>query len=127
MIDFLNFLGSKTLWELIEPVEKRIIDIKDFLEDVDQSLKYDVVPIYDIYGPTKSDPNMDLLVVSEETVKGGDKVNQLRQTNGLKKLDLHVVKIVPDEAHKDHEETKVSSSNYRKRLLGTRLKEPVRN
>ena len=99
--------------------------VKDFLEDVDPSLTYEVVPISDMYGPTKDDPNMDLLVVSEETIRGGAKVNEIRLQRGLPKLDVHVVKIMQDQNHDEHEEPKISSSNQRIRLLGTRLREPV--
>ncbi|XP_033226288.1 bifunctional coenzyme A synthase [Belonocnema kinseyi] len=121
-----NMLKSKILWELIEPCAKRITAVKDFLEDVDPSLKYEVVPISDMYGPTKDDPNMDLIVVSEETVRGGAKVNEIRLQRGLSKLDVHVVKLMQDQSHDEHEESKISSSNQRIRLLGTRLREPNR-
>ena len=78
-----------------------------------------------MYGPTKDDPSFDMIVVSEETKKGGDMVNVKRAENNLKKLDIHVVKLVEDSNHQEHEEIKISSSNHRMRLLGTRLKEPV--
>lgn len=112
------------MWELIEPCEKRIRELRDFLEDVDSSLRYEVVPIVDMYGPTKHDPSFEMIVVSEETARGGVKVNELRAENGLGKLDIHVVKLAEDSNHGDHEEAKISSSNQRIRLLGTRLKKP---
>lgn len=86
---------------------------------------YDVVPINDMYGPTKSDPSFEMIVVSEETKRGGDKVNEMRVKNNLNKLDIHIVKLISDENHRNHEESKVSSSNHRIRLLGTRLRPPV--
>lgn len=70
--EFVNFLPSeinfslyasliaKTLPELIQPVEKRIEDVKEFLYSIDKTLTYEVVPIADAYGPTKSDPNLDV-------------------------------------------------------------------
>lgn len=67
---------AKTLWELIEPIEKRMRDVREFLSDVCPELDINVVPINDPFGPTKSDPTMDLIVVSKETVKGGQKVNE---------------------------------------------------
>lgn len=119
-----NMLKSKILWELIQPTAKRITTVKDFLEDVDPSIKYEVVPISDMYGPTKDDPNLDLIVVSEETVRGGEKVNEIRLQRNLSKLDVHVVKLMADEQHDENEESKISSSNQRIRLLGTRLRAP---
>ncbi|KAK2579842.1 hypothetical protein KPH14_007527 [Odynerus spinipes] len=120
-----NMLTGKLLWELIEPCPKRIANVKDFLEDVDPSLIYNVVPINDMYGPTKDDPTFDMLVVSEETKRGGDKVNSLRLERNLNKLVIHEVKLLADENHREHEECKISSSNQRIRLLGKRLGKPI--
>ncbi|XP_031846676.2 bifunctional Phosphopantetheine adenylyltransferase - Dephospho-CoA kinase [Nomia melanderi] len=119
-----NMLQGKLLWELIQPYTERIMNLKDFLEDIDSTLVYDVVVINDMYGPTKDDPTFELIVVSEETKRGGDKVNELRMQRNLNKLDIHVVKLVKDENHREYEENKISSSNNRIRLLGTRLRPP---
>ena len=35
------------------------------------SLVYDIVPFYDVHGPTATDPNIQALVVSKETASGG--------------------------------------------------------
>lgn len=113
------------MWELIEPCSIRILNLKDFLEDIDRTITYEVTAINDMYGPTKYDSTFEMIVVSEETKRGGDKVNEMREKNNLNKLDIHVVKLINDENHKKHEESKVSSSNQRIRLLGTKLKAPV--
>lgn len=99
--------------------------LNDFVQDVDPSLKYGIIPITDLYGPTKEDPNFELLIVSEETKKGGDLINEKRTENNLKKLDVYTVKLIKDLYCKNHEESKISSSNERMRMLGTRLKKPV--
>ncbi|XP_078047620.1 bifunctional Phosphopantetheine adenylyltransferase - Dephospho-CoA kinase [Augochlora pura] len=119
-----NILQGKLLWELIEPCSTRISNVKDFLEDIDSTLIYDVVEINDMYGPTKHDPTFELLVVSEETKRGGDKVNEMRMQKNLCTLDIHVVELVKDENYRAHEESKISSTNNRIRLLGTRLRPP---
>ncbi|XP_034947383.1 bifunctional coenzyme A synthase [Chelonus insularis] len=119
---------NKILWELIEPCERRIDAVKNFLQDIDSSLSYDVVPINDIYGPTQYDPTFEMIVVSEETQRGGQKINELRSQKGLNILDIEVVKLVHEEIENfnrnENEELKISSSNSRIRLLGTRLKTP---
>ncbi|CAB3363699.1 Hypothetical predicted protein [Cloeon dipterum] len=125
-----NMLSSKILNELIEPCDTRIEKVKEFLMDVDNTIEYAVVPISDPFGPTKDDPTMDLIVVSEETLKGGLKVNEVRQQKGLLPLTLHCVQLVEDlvPSHlrdTDVEDWKVSSSSGRMRLLGTLLKTPV--
>ena len=69
---------------------------------------------------------MDLIIVSEETVRGAVKINQLRAEKHLKQLQVHIVKLVEDNNYcHEVEESKISSSNLRIRLLGTRLKDPV--
>lgn len=100
--------------------------LKEFTEDVEPNIKYNIVEISDIYGPTIVDPNIDMIVVSEETKKGGEKVNEERGKRDFKFLDIYVVRLAEDASIEEHEETKISSSNHRIRLLGTRLKKPVR-
>lgn len=123
-----NMIQSKILWELIEPVEQRIKAVLDFLTDINPELEYNVVPIQDLYGPTKHDPRLQLIVVSEETIRGAVKINEKRKENGLEQLDVYTIGLA-EEAQKQssEEETKVSSSNKRMRLLGTVLREPEPN
>ncbi|KAM3965113.1 bifunctional Phosphopantetheine adenylyltransferase - Dephospho-CoA kinase [Aphomia sociella] len=124
-----NMIQSKKLWELIEPVEDRIKAVRNFLTDINPDLEYNVVPIQDLYGPTKDDPRYQLIVVSEETVRGADKINEKRLENGLQPLDKYVVTLAQDShpQRSQEEEDKVSSSNIRMRLLGTLLRTPKPN
>lgn len=100
-------------------------DVRDFVKDIDSPIECDVVLIHDLYGPTKSDPTFNMIVVSSETQRGGAKINELRANNNLNVLDVHVVELVDDNTCCGEEEHKISSSNFRMRLLGTRLKNPV--
>lgn len=72
-------LAGKLLWELIEPVELRTAALLDFLREIDATLHYDVVPIYNPYGPTIEDSRLQCLYVSEETMRGGKRVNEERE------------------------------------------------
>lgn len=78
-------LINKVLSELIEPVEHRISNVRTFLTDVKPTLQMDVVAITDVFGPTGHDPDVDCIVVSQETSKGGEIVNAERQ----KKVTSH--------------------------------------
>lgn len=123
-----NMIKSKVLNELIEPCNIRIEKVAEFLQDVDSTLEYNVVPISDPFGPTKDDPTMDMIVVSAETLRGGDKVNELRASKGIGKLQLHCIELVEDHLPKhlrdiEGEDWKISSSSARIRLLGTKLRE----
>lgn len=67
---------------------------------------------------------VQLIVVSEETQKGGLKVNQLRQEKGLSTLDIYSISLIDDDHAGAGEENKISSSSFRKRLLGSHIKPP---
>ena len=119
-----HLISAKTLNELILPVEQRISELQQFLKEIDGTLEYEVVPIDDPFGPTKSDPNMDMIVVSAETLRGGEKVNEVRQQNKLKTLDIFCIDLVESTDKNGPKESKVSSSNTRIDLLGTRWRKP---
>lgn len=51
-----SMIYTKKLWELIEPCQTRIEKLKEFLMDIEPRLDYNIVPILDPYGPTASDP-----------------------------------------------------------------------
>jgi phosphopantetheine adenylyltransferase len=56
----MSLFVAKLLWEMIEPCAVRMCSVEDFLQDIDPGLQYDIVPIYDPFGPTKEDPNMQV-------------------------------------------------------------------
>lgn len=120
-----TILKHKVLYELIEPVENRIKHLKDYLIDVNDTIRYNIVPIYDHFGPSIEIEELECLVVSEETLKGGQKVNEKRRERNFKELDLFVTKLVGESAKVNpNEEDKVSSSNLRFRKLGAIWNEP---
>ena len=49
-----------------------------------------------------------------------------RSLQGLRELDVDVIELVEDIHHSVDEEEKISSSSFRKRLLGTLIHSPVR-
>lgn len=114
-----NMNQKKTLCELITPTEKRIEGVVDFLQDIKPCIEHKVVAINDMFGPTISDPDLQFIVVSEETKRGGEIVNEERQKKGYSVLKQHVIELVVDSCHNQYEEEKISSSSSRKRLLGT--------
>ncbi|XP_015789356.1 bifunctional coenzyme A synthase [Tetranychus urticae] len=121
-----NMIKKKVLWELIKPLEERIDDVRQFLTDVCDSIEYKIVGITDPFGPAIVDPELSCIVVSEETLKGGEKINTIREEKGMKRLEIVSIGLVKDEAHESaHEEDKISSSSLRIRKLGTLLRKPV--
>ncbi|XP_033926010.1 bifunctional coenzyme A synthase [Melopsittacus undulatus] len=119
-----DLLRHKVLMELIEPYELRVAKLREFLEDVKPSLRYDIVRLTDPYGPSVTDPDLQCLVVSQETRRGGEAVNKQRLDNGLPALTLYEIFLMQDPDHSENEEEKISSSSLRHRLLGTLLQPP---
>lgn len=66
-------------------------------------------------------------MVSQETLRGGNKVNELRADNGLNQLAVHCIELVELERDSALKEIKISSSNQRLDLLGTRIRDPLPN
>lgn len=121
-------LKNKTLAELIEPCDKRISNVRELAVDIDPTVSYNIVQITDPMGPTRWDPNMDMIVVSEETKRGIISINEARREAGLKLLDGYVIGLVNDQLREyEEEEMKVSASSQRMRLLGTVLKPIIPN
>lgn len=128
-----EMIKSKVLWELIAPVDERIKVVQDQLSQMNSTLNYHVVPINNLYGPTITDPDIECIVVSKETIRGADKINEARKQKGWNELKVHVVDLLQDGDPSDKDlmnrlnETKVSSSILRMNKLGTILKPPEPN
>jgi phosphopantetheine adenylyltransferase/dephospho-CoA kinase len=82
-------------------------------------------PIIDPYGPSIIDPQLQCIVVSKETFKGGEAVNRKRQERGLSTLEIFEIGLL-DGVDEVLNETKLSSSAARRSLLGSHLKPPTR-
>ena len=56
-------------------------ELSEFLVDIKPSLRYEIVPLFDFFGPSITDSDLKCIVVSEETLKGGLAVNKKRMEN----------------------------------------------
>ena len=65
-------LGKKEHKEVLEPLPVRTARTRAFLELFKSGIEYFLTPLTDVYGPTGSDPNVQALVVSKETLSGAE-------------------------------------------------------
>jgi len=74
--------------------------IEDGVEGVELKLKLklDIIEIKDPFGPTAWDDDIQALVVSRETISGGQAVNNKRKQNGLGELDVWVIDVIAAES-----------------------------
>ncbi|KAI8333928.1 hypothetical protein BC941DRAFT_357297, partial [Chlamydoabsidia padenii] len=112
-----SMLQSKKYKEWMEPIEQRIDHIHAFCKRIRPDISYTVVPIYDPYGPTITDPSIDALVCSQETLKGGHMVNDERRKVDFGPLALRVIDLIALENQLDDK----ISSTWIRHYLSTRL------
>lgn len=67
-----SMLLKKQHRELIASTAERVKSVENYMQRVKCNISYNIVPIKDPFGPTVTDPTIDALVVSKETLKGGD-------------------------------------------------------
>jgi pantetheine-phosphate adenylyltransferase len=92
-----SLLQSKSNAQLLQTLDERIRTTKDFLSRQGTNVELDVVEIHDPFGPTAWDGDIQALVVSKETVSGGEAVNKKRKEKGLGKLDVWVIDVIAAE------------------------------
>eukprot|EP00947_MAST-08B_sp_MAST-8B-sp1_P004487 g4487.t1 len=85
-------LSKKKGKELIEPIDKRKESVRDFLVTFKPSLAVNLVTIDDPFGPSIVVPDLEAIVVSTETLRGGQMVNDRRIAAGLKPLAIVATK-----------------------------------
>ena len=128
---FGDLLNQKLLRELILPYDQRKLELEAFLHSIHLSnQKTEIVPIDEPFGPSITDGQLDVMVLSSEVEGAISKVNELRRKNELDPLNSHVInngEMVQDQKDSNFKPTEtVSSSAGRVGLLGTLLK-PVLN
>ncbi|KAK6902893.1 hypothetical protein I203_108153 [Kwoniella mangroviensis CBS 8507] len=147
-----SLLGSKKYHKIVENLDKRLEGVERFLERLGgvgldhrkndhvlssspetgkgasekDVISLQVQEITDIYGPTSTDPNIHALVVSRETVSGGQAVNTKREEKGLGELEIFVVDVIADkqdlklggvEDEGELKELKMGSTGIRKWIM----------
>jgi pantetheine-phosphate adenylyltransferase len=81
---------------LIQDYEERVLNVQQFLRAVCPSIEPVIMRLEDPNVPTRAEtePDMQALVVSEETLKGGVKINDGRASRDYQKLVTIVVPVL---------------------------------
>lgn len=108
-----ELLKKKKYLEYLQSYNERVQSVKSFLHNIRPSLTPDVYEINDICGPTAKIENVDALVVSLESSKGADYINNVRSQLGWKELQVYTIGVVGG-SDSDKFENKLSSTGYRK-------------
>ncbi|KAF9306311.1 hypothetical protein BGZ74_006665 [Mortierella antarctica] len=112
-----ELLKTKKFKDFLEPLDKRVKAVEKFLRVFKRSLVCEAVPLHDIYGPTITDKQLQALMVSKETIKGGAAVNQERLNRHLPPLKIEVINVIsPTETEVDEVSLKISSTYIRQYL-----------
>lgn len=98
--------GRKEKWEKIQKFSERKKNVNKILSRV--KLKNEILELNDIYGPAAIDKTIDAILLTEDTLSNGLKINAERIKNGLMELDCVVLPYVLDENGK-----KISSRDKR--------------
>jgi len=108
-------LANKSFKEMIQPFDKRKETVIAFLNLIYPDLNFHVVQLFDVHGPSVTDPDIDCLVVTDETERGVSEINQRRLKNGLFPLKVVHTGLVGNNPVLGEDKTnKMSSSSLRR-------------
>ncbi|KAF4120107.1 pantetheine-phosphate adenylyltransferase family protein [Geosmithia morbida] len=76
------------------------------------------VKIVDVYGPTITEEDMDAIVLSAETRKGGAMINEKRVGRGWRKLQVHEIGVI----HIDGQELESNANDFASKISSTEIR-----
>lgn len=85
----------------------RLKNLKKFIEDKFNKSNYSIYELNDFYGPTVLTKDVQAIVTTEGTKENCIKINQLRRSKGLPKLEIIVVPLAEDQEGKVISSTRI--------------------
>lgn len=108
----LELLKNKKHAGALESYDCRCYNVEKFLARLKPNLELRLVQLKDVAGPTGTVPEIKALIVSRETIAGGQTVNDTRKIKGLPLLDICVVNVLGGD-EQDGWKEKMSSTAIR--------------
>ncbi|MCD6444204.1 phosphopantetheine adenylyltransferase [Candidatus Bathyarchaeota archaeon] len=91
----------------VRPYSERLRMLEKFLEEMGVSCRARVEPLNDPYGPASTDPDIEAIVVSDETYPRAIEINRIREIRGLKPLKVVRIPMVMAENGKPISTTRI--------------------
>lgn len=108
-----ELLKNKKYAEYMQTYDQRVENVNSFIHSVKPSLIPTIYEINDVCGPTVQIEDINALVVSLESAKGGEYVNAKRRELGWKELDVYIIGVVGSDNESSFA-NKLSSTDYRR-------------
>ena len=89
-----KMLAQKQYKDKIPTYEARKQAIEEFLDSKGYQGRYEIIHLDDPYGVAITLAEQEGIVVSEDTVKVAEKINELRSEKGLNPLEIFVIELV---------------------------------
>lgn len=113
-----KLLVKKKYAEVMEPLQVRVMRVCGFLQKIAApGLRFLIYQINDVCGPTGFVKAIDALIISQETVEGGDFVNKFRLECGFPKLEIVVARVIGGD------DTSNASNKWKGKLSSTDIRE----
>ncbi|MBN2156084.1 MAG: pantetheine-phosphate adenylyltransferase [Candidatus Lokiarchaeota archaeon] len=108
-----EFAKEKEFANLIEPYTVREKNIIKYISSInpEYSNRCTIIPLKDSFGPSITNPDIEIHVSSEETYKVAFEINEIRAQRGLQRMVIVIIPLVLGE-----DGTRISSTKIRKKL-----------
>lgn len=103
-----DFVKSLRKNHPVRSFDERVRRLEEVLSSYGWLERCRIIPIEDPYGPTISDPEIELLVVSPMTYKKAVEINAIRVQKNLKPLDVAVCPLVVSDDGKPISSTRIA-------------------
>ncbi|MEM2923336.1 MAG: pantetheine-phosphate adenylyltransferase [Candidatus Nitrosocaldus sp.] len=84
-------LVAKMGKSIVNDYSRRVRNLSSMLSNRYSSRRFDIIMLDDEFGPTLTDPDIEAIVVSRETMHKCERLNEIREANGMR--PLHVIAI----------------------------------